>query len=95
LGEYRFSRIVENSARVRIQEYKHDISRRPLWIAWTPTGENETISHTLARIPGKLTRAERMPLTRGEVRPENLADGSLSVQLNGSPLYLFFDGSAQ
>ena len=90
LGDFRLARIVrEEPGRAIVLEFTHerDAGRR-VWVAWSPTGDERATGFTLPMLPGRVERAERMPL--GEVTvPAPLPDAARQVTLTESPLYLF------
>ncbi len=64
LGDYRWTRTVEQAASDRcVYEYRHgsDPARR-IWAVWSPNGSGRTVPVTLTDVPGRLEKAERMPL---------------------------------
>jgi hypothetical protein len=95
LGEYRFQRMVTNApARLRVQEYRNLIGKT-IWAAWSPSGEGQSFTTTLDQTPGKLTDAQRMPLSaavKSDSPPaRQSADHRIEVTVDESPLYLFFE----
>ncbi|MCP5524483.1 MAG: hypothetical protein H7A46_23385 [Verrucomicrobiales bacterium] len=91
LGDTRFSRVVRNEpAGLRIQEYRSDAGRI-IWAVWSQTGEGRHFNCELGALPGRLERAEQMPLTAAPA-PLVIAKGteSLSVPVAESPVYLVF-----
>lgn len=98
LGDFRFHRIVTDvPGKLRVQEFEHGENPDQLvWAVWSPTGERVTLRETLSRVPGRLVRAERMPLAANEpALPEGGAvqrsDGSVEADVTESPLYLVFE----
>jgi len=97
LGDYRFTRIVTNSVgAIRVHEYQHvSTPKKRVWVAWKPSGDNELVSLLVKNLPGKVVRAERMPLTADaiglETKIEQLPNGNVTLPLNGSPLYLYIE----
>jgi hypothetical protein len=91
LGDYRFHSIIRNDSGVRVHEYRHESDGKRVWVAWTPTHDGAPAKVSLANPPGRVVRAERMPLadTLPEVKPV-AAGSTLEVEVSGSPLYLFF-----
>jgi len=96
LGDYRFSRMVTNAAdRLRIQEYSHASDPgKTVWAAWTPTAGGAASTEKVTGTPGKLIAAQRMPLIADAGDAPDAAhqesDGSMTLRVNGSPLYLMF-----
>jgi serine/threonine-protein kinase ATR len=90
LGEFRLARIVlEEPGRAIVLEFVHDRNAaRSVWVVWSPTGDGRTSEFMLPRLPGRLERAERMPLGAEPV-PAPLPDSSRRITLTESPLYLF------
>lgn len=91
LGDYRFSRVVlERPGDVLLYEFSHGTdSRRRLWVAWSPTGSQRTVTFELPRFDGAIERAERMPLRADEPPGVPLAPENRQILLSESPLYLF------
>jgi len=91
LGDYRFTRIVsETPGGLRIQEYENP--DRFIWAVWLQSGGGKGIPASLPKTPGKLAKAERMPLadsssTNAKQRP----DGGIEVLADESPVYLIFE----
>ncbi len=93
LGEYLFTRNVTNEpTRVRVQEYQKD-SGQIIWVAWSPTGDGTETTITLENLPGKVIRAERMPLNAADpvVPIASDASGRIQIPVQESPLYLLFE----
>jgi putative NIF3 family GTP cyclohydrolase 1 type 2 len=94
LGDFRFQRVVTDEPdRLRVQEFTHETDpSRIVWAVWSPTGNGTVAKRTLAHVPGRLERVERMPLEGGAAKPEaavvQKADGSIDVEVTESPLYL-------
>jgi len=90
LGEFRLARIVvEEPGRAIVLEFAHERQvKRRVWVAWSPTGDGHTSEFTLPLLPGRVERAERMPLSQELVvaAPPN---ATRKVILSESPLYLF------
>lgn len=97
LGDYRFGRVVaDRPGEVMAVEFVHRADPgRPIWAAWSPTGPGRAQVVRLARVPGRLVAAERMPLAAGETVARPLpgvgAGGDLEVEVSGSPIYLRFE----
>ncbi len=90
LGEYRFQRLVCDSAHVRVQEYEREAGQN-VWAVWSPTGKGMQTRTTLGSFPGKLVRAERMALTVADPIIAVARDPqSIQVEVTESPLYLVF-----
>ncbi|HEY5912340.1 MAG TPA: hypothetical protein VJA21_17190 [Verrucomicrobiae bacterium] len=93
LGECRFKQVLTNQpAPVRVQEYQKD-SGEVVWTVWSPTGNGTEINTTLGNLPGKLLRAERMPLDAADpvvpIQPDS--SGRIQISVQESPLYLLFE----
>jgi hypothetical protein len=95
LGDYRFERIVTSEPGLRVHEYRHGTeAKQRIWAVWAPTGTNTTASHTLAALPGRVTRLERMPLGPGdasELLPEPQQRNQVTIPVNGTPLYVVME----
>jgi hypothetical protein len=94
LGDFRLARVVvEEPGRAVVLEFTHarDAARR-IWVAWSPTGDGRTTEFTLPPLPGRVERAERMPLDANPV-PAAPPDAGGKVTLAETPLYLFLRGT--
>ncbi len=91
LGDFRFARVVlDRAGEALVHEYTHATDpKRRIWVAWSPTGSGRTASLELPTPPGRIERAERMPLRADEDPVVTLAAGTSTVPLTESPLYLF------
>ncbi|MCX7009956.1 MAG: hypothetical protein NTY53_22400 [Kiritimatiellaeota bacterium] len=94
LGAYRFVRVVARQADDHYAfEFQHATdAKQRVWVVWSPTAGNRETRCTLTGLPGRLLKAERMPLVAGEVpvATDLEAKGdALTVTLNESPLYLW------
>lgn len=94
LGEYRFSRMVHAvTGDLYAYEFIHSTDRkRVVWAVWSPTGSNRTKDVTLAQLPGKVEKAERMPLAPGNPIPCRWTSpkaGSVRLDIDESPVYLW------
>ncbi|MGH7971296.1 MAG: cellulase family glycosylhydrolase [Limisphaerales bacterium] len=80
--------------RAYIQEYQ-DALKQTIWVAWSPTREGRRFSTVLARAPGRLTGAQRMPLDAEEPAADptvrEIEEHRLEVTIDESPLYLLFE----
>jgi serine/threonine-protein kinase ATR len=97
LGDYRFSRkVIEKPGDAYLYEFRHATDpKRKVWVAWSPTGSGRETTLTLPKPPGKLAKAERMPLAPGaaeSVKPLKGKEDSLQVKIGESPVYLWFTG---
>jgi serine/threonine-protein kinase ATR len=97
LGDYRFRRkVIEKPGDLYLYEFAHATDpKRKVWVAWSPTGSGRETGVTLPKPPGKLAKAERMPLAPGAaeaVKPTERKRGSLEVNVGESPLYFWFNG---
>ncbi|HVK05284.1 MAG TPA: hypothetical protein VM490_17530 [Armatimonadaceae bacterium] len=99
LGEYRFARAVDRQpGKVYAFEFRKgsDPADR-VWAVWSPTGSGRKETVTLTGLPGKVTKAERMPLAAGPAEKVALVDGKDGGGANGearleiteSPTYLW------
>ena len=91
LGEYRFTRIVTNDpGKLRVQEYRHGRDEDQfIWVAWSPTGDGNTVHYIPSGYPGTITDIQRMPLAKTDVTRETPAS-PLEIEVGESPVYLFF-----
>jgi len=95
LNEYRFSRVVTKKAgELYAFEYVHAAQpKKKVLVAWSPTGSERAATVELPLGRAKLVRAERMPLTAGDVPAVEVPvkGGSASVALEESPLFLWLE----
>jgi serine/threonine-protein kinase ATR len=93
LGAYRFARAVLQQPDRYLFEYQHATNaKQRVWVVWSPTAGERQERCALPDLPGKLFKAERMPLTAdakltvtdGEVRGT-----TATVTVSESPLYLW------
>ncbi|HZE96679.1 MAG TPA: hypothetical protein VE981_06620 [Planctomycetota bacterium] len=93
LGEYRLQKVVTSKpGELFAYEYVHGAdAKKKMLVAWSPTGADRKATAELPLGKGKLVRAERMPLTEGDVAPVDVPvkAGIASVALDESPLYLW------
>jgi hypothetical protein len=93
LGEYRLRKVVTSKpGELFVYEYGHGTdSKKRVLVAWSPTGADRKAAAEIPLGPGKLVRAERMPLAEGDVVPVEVPvkAGTASVALEESPLYLW------
>jgi hypothetical protein len=94
LGDCRFQTIVTNQpGHLRIQEYRNDAGKI-VWVAWSPTGDGSSFTATLSHVPGRLAKAQHMPLGAAPSAPPpvlRMGGGQLKVRVDESPLYLVFE----
>jgi hypothetical protein len=94
LGEYRFARVVRAApGDLYVYEFAHARDRtRRIWAVWCPTGAERKTSALLTGVPGRIERAERMPLGPQPAPPVVYAPagrGSVRVEADESPVYLW------
>jgi len=94
LGEYRFERVVtEKAGELYLYEFRHGKEpERRVWTAWSPTGSDRKSRARLPKPPGKIERAERMPLTAGAAEAVKWTDepgGEVALDLDESPVFLW------
>jgi serine/threonine-protein kinase ATR len=94
LGEYRFAKTVTNKAgELQVDEYVHGSdAKQRVWVAWLASGADKSQEVTLTMVPGKVTKAERMPLAAGDdaAKATFTAKGSdVMVTVGESPTYLW------
>lgn len=97
LGDYQFGRVVRQTrGELYIYEFRHATDpKRRVWAAWSPTGSGRKAAVTLTGLPGKVEKAERMPLTPGKAEQVRLAaakSGSVGLEVTESPVYLWVRG---
>ena len=79
LADYRFSRIVKQSAEEGyVYEFTPEMSSEPvIWAVWHPTKAQHEM--TLDFGGKKVQRAERMPLTKGKVETVPVTGSVLNI----------------
>jgi hypothetical protein len=85
--------VTNEPGRLRVQEYRND-TKKIIWAIWSPTGNGKVFSLTLEPLPGRLVDAQHMPLTANPASlaaPPQVGVGLVEVQVDESPLYLFFE----
>lgn len=91
LGDYRFARIVaERPDDLYIYEFVHaDDAARRIWVLWSPTGNQRAAPQTI-ELPGRMVRAELMPLAEAPAAAVTLEVKGARVRLNvgESPVFL-------
>lgn len=98
LGGYRFQRIVRKApGKVYIYEFVSPTDGKVAWAVWSPTGSGRTDRVPLPKPPGKLVRAEAMSTKAGmpEKASTHAGANSLEVEINESPMFLFFDRASK
>lgn len=94
LGDYRFKRVVEEKENgLHVYEFEQDKKASNLvWVAWMANGEPSSKQTTLNRLPGKLLKAESMPMKDGTAPKAGIQPKGNSIRLgiSGTPTYLFF-----
>lgn len=95
LGNFRFSRVVERRPdELAVFEFKHQSSAdRLVWVAWSPTDDNQTHKIILSGLPTIPVMAERMPTNDGPPKRANwrsMGNKSIQLEIDGSPIYLMF-----
>jgi hypothetical protein len=93
LGEYRFSRIVEQKAgNLYVYEFRHGASAdQVVWVAWSPTNSGREQEMTLRGLPAKPAKVQRMPTQDGpapEVEWKSTAAGEITLKVTESPVYV-------
>lgn len=89
LGNFRFTRIVENRpGALRIHEYR-SAGGEIIWAAWSPTGSERRASMTLPPFPAPLVSIEEMPLNAAAPNPERIGPNR-TLTVTESPKYLSF-----
>lgn len=92
LGAYRFARAVLQQSDRYVFEYQHATdTKQRVWVVWSPTASERQERCTLPDLPGKLLKAERMPLVAdaAAVNDCEVRGTTATVTLTESPLYLW------
>jgi len=94
LGDYRFSRVVrEDKDDLYVFEYVNpEKPGQPVWVIWSPTG-TQRVAVKRIMLPGRLVKAETMPLRVGGAENANVQVAGAVVELHvtESPVYLWLD----
>ncbi|WP_269543080.1 hypothetical protein [Cerasicoccus fimbriatus] len=98
LGDYRFTRIVEEQpGKCLVYEYQSGtVPKDFIWVAWSPTGSEQTAEVTMNPGALKPSKAERMPLDDQPVPPMPIPmtkDGNIILRVSESPTYIFLQKS--
>lgn len=92
LGDYRFDRVVRESAvEGYIYEFRHESNENSIiWAAWLASGSQRSKVVDIPLEGHRILRAERMPLMAGKPEQESYSttDSAAKVRLDESPLYL-------
>lgn len=92
---YRFARVVTKKAgEIYAYEYVHGTNpKKKILAAWSPTGADRTVTADLSLGKARLVRAERMPLTPGDVAAVEVPvkAGVASAPLEENPLFLWLE----
>ena len=96
LGDFRFSRaLAEKEGAVYAYEFVHATEPgKAVIVAWSPTGSGRAATVALELGGRKITRAERMPLGKGDVEKLEVKSAA-EVPITESPLFLFVSGAAK
>lgn len=94
LGPYRFARAVAQvPGDLYVYEYHHETdAKQRIWAVWSPTGANREARKTIGALPGRIVRAERMPLKAGAPetpRYEALPSSRVLLTVDESPVFLY------
>lgn len=97
LGDYRFAKVVKAvPGDVYVYEFVHGMdSKRRVWAIWSPTGTDRKSMATLDAIPGKVEKAEQMPLIAGAPYPVRYTPGGkkgITLNIDETPVYVWFRG---
>lgn len=95
LGDYRFARAVTREDKgLHVFEFTHggDEARR-VWVVWSATGDDRSFERELTGLPGRVVKAERMPLVAGGGEPVTIeqTDGGVTLTVTESPAYLWIE----
>lgn len=91
LGDYRFHKMLVNCpGDAMLFEFTHaSDSKRRIWVAWSPTGNERLAELDLPKYEGTIEKAERMPLSEGGAPAVAVDQHARHVPISESPLYLF------
>jgi hypothetical protein len=92
LADYRFEHVVAESAASRIYEFVHATdSKRRIWVAWSPNGDDRAITVQLPPVSGAIDHVELMPVQIGSAKTMKLPANPTTISVTGSPSYLFIN----
>jgi hypothetical protein len=85
--------ITNNPGELQVDDYVNGSdAKQHIWVAWLASGADKTQDVTLPKVPGKVTKAERMPLAAGDdaAKATFTAKGSeVTLTVVESPTYLW------
>lgn len=89
LGDYRLNAAIEKDKNgAYVFEYVNgEDPTKLVWVAWSPTGSEKQVDRQL-KLPGKVTKAQRMPTAKDEKTDVSVAANG-NVTLTESPLYIW------
>ena len=95
LGDYRLNKVIEkkDGGACVFEFVNGKKANQIVWAAWLASGTNEE-SEKVMKLPGKLIKAERMPLTESENAGAVIdvqKDRSAKVPLTESPIYIWME----
>lgn len=91
LGGYRFSRIVTKEPTLYAYEFTNDAGE-VAWAVWSPTSGQPDAQRTIAGVPRKPLRAERLAISdaKPDAVPCTLLKKDLTLTVSESPTLVFF-----
>ncbi len=94
LGNYRYHKTITNTAgALQVDEYSHDTDKKnKVWVAWLASGTNVSKKVSLAQVPGKVTKAEVMPLSKDDAAKKitfTATKDQVEITIGESPVYLW------
>jgi serine/threonine-protein kinase ATR len=94
LGEYRFHKTITNDAgALQVDEYQHGTEQKKIiWVTWLASGSDASKDVTLNKLPGKVSKAEHMPLTKdhsASAATFNANGNNVQLKISESPVYLW------
>lgn len=98
LGDYRFVRAVQQKpGALYVYEFQKGADpKQRIWAVWSPTGTSRKATVTLTGLPGKIKKAEQMPLAPGKaeaaVWKAGQKKGAILLEVDESPTYLWIGG---
>lgn len=92
LGDFRFEKTVAQKEG-DVYAYLYTSSKDPkekILVAWSPTGGNRIAKARLS-VPGKVVKAEKMPLKEGPAPsvPVQASSGNVSLEIDESPTFIW------
>ena len=93
LADYRLHRIVAQTPDLYTYEFHPaDPADGPIWVAWSPSGDDRTSDHTLPLPASRVKQALRLPLSADppqSVPYSEISPASIKLPISPAPTFLF------